>query len=194
MINKLNRSLLEEVKRAFVSMPAGADPSMGSGPVAGGGMLTQAQASPMGGTPPMDPSMGGGAPMDPSMGGGAPMDPSMMGGASGAPMDPSMMGGAPAGDPNAGGGAPMDPSMMGGDMGAAPAAPQSQITMTVPDLISLIQALGVGGGAKPKTPKAEGGAAPAGGGNTSGLESKIDQLTQMLAGLGGPAGGGAPAQ
>ena len=192
MIKKLDRSLLEEVKRAFVSMPAGADPSMGAGPVAGGGMLTQAQASPMGGTPPMDPSMGGGAPMDPSMMGG---DPNAGGG--GAGMDPSMMGGAggaPAGDPSMGGGAPMDPSMMGGDpsMGAA-AAPQSQITMTVPDLISLIQALGVGGGAKPKTPKAESGAAPAGG-NTSGLESKIDQLTQMLAGLGGPGAGGAPAQ
>ena len=173
--SRLDRSLLEEVKKAFVSMPGGSDPSMGAGPVAGGGMLTQAQASPMGGTPPMDPSMMGGAPMDPSMGGGAPMDPSMMGGAGGMP-------------PDASGGMPPP------DAGAMP-PPQSQITMSVPDLISLIQALSPGG-AKVKTPKTEGGgAAPAagGGGNTSGLEAKIDQLTQMLAGLGGP-GGGAPAQ
>ena len=185
--SRLDRSLLEEVKKAFVSMPGGSDPSMGAGPVAGGGMLTQAQASPMGGTPPMDPSMMGGA------GGGAPMDPSMAGG--GAPMDPSMMGGAGGPPPDAGGGMPpADAGAMPPDASAMP-PPQSQITMSVPDLISLIQALGPSG-AKVKTPKTEGGgAAPAagGGGNTSGLEAKIDQLTQMLAGLGGP-GGGAPAQ
>jgi len=140
----------------------------------------------------MDPSMMGGA-----GGGGAPMDPSMAGG--GAPMDPSMMGGAGGPPPDAGGGMPPpDAGAMPPDAGAMP-PPQSQITMSVPDLISLIQALGPAG-AKAKTPKAEGGgAAPAaGGGNTSGLEAKIDQLTQMLAGLGGPAAGGsaggAPAQ
>ena len=83
-MEKLDRSLLRDVKRAFVAMPSGADPA------AMGGMMPQAQAAPMGGAP-MDPSMGGMPPMDPSMG-GAPMDPSMGGMP---PMDPAAMGSQP---------------------------------------------------------------------------------------------------
>lgn len=81
----------------------------------------------------------------------------------------------------------MDPSMMQ----PPPGPQQGQIILSPDEFINIIQALG--SGAKVKTPKAE-GAAPAGGGagNTAGLEAKIDQLTQMLGGLGGPVGG-APA-
>ena len=48
-MEKLDRSLLTNVKQAFVAMPGGSDPAAGPGPVAGGGMMTQAQAAPMGG-------------------------------------------------------------------------------------------------------------------------------------------------
>ena len=187
-MEKLDHAMLSQVKKGFVAMPGGADQSMGAGPVAGGGMLTQAQASPMGGTPQ------GGAPMDPSMAGGQPpMDPSMMGG------DPSMQGGQPPMDPAMMGGAPMDPSMMGG---AAPApapdpaaagggAPSvdagGQITLSPSEFIAIIQAIGPGSaGAKPKTPKAGGGDAAGGQSQPqqagSGVEAKLDQLIQMLGG------------
>jgi len=70
---KLDLNLLNSVKKAFVAMPAGADPSLGAGPVVGGGVLSQAQAAPMGGTPPMDPAaMGGMPPVDPAAMGGLP--------------------------------------------------------------------------------------------------------------------------
>ena len=77
-LKRLNYELLQEVedgfrKKAFVPMPGGQ-----AEPVAGAGMMTAAQAAPMG----MDPAMAGGAPpMDPSMGGAPPMDPmAMLGG------------------------------------------------------------------------------------------------------------------
>lgn len=175
-MEKLNRALLAEVKRAFVAMPGG-----NPGPVAGGGMLTQAQAAPMG-----DPSAGG-APMDPAAMGG---DPSAMGGM---PMDPSMMGGAPAGgvpmDPSAGGGMPpadpsmgaVDPNSLAGAMvNSAPAS--GTITMTVQDLIAIIQSVQAPAKGKSK-PTVEGaapaGAAPQGGDSSS---AKLDQILQMLGG------------
>ena len=172
----LDRKLMTLVKRGFVSMPQGSDPSMGSGPVAGGGMLTQAQASPMGGTPQggmPDPSMmqGGGA-------GGPPMDPSMMQG--GAPMDPSM----------AQGGAPMDPSMQGGgapapipaDMAAMTPPGGSIIQLTPADFIMIIQAIQGGAGAAQKASKPKG----------AGVESKVDQILGMMGAPQQPAQ--APAQ
>lgn len=196
---RLDRSLLNMVKRGFVDMSNGAGP----GPVAGGGMLTQAQAAPMG-PPGGDPSqMGapaGGQPMDPTMMGG---DPAMMGGdpaaMGGAPVDPSQMSGAPAdsggGDPNAAGGIPpeiMDALTQAQGAGSAPAA--SQIQMTVPDLISLIQALQAGGTSKPKAkPAGDAGGASAG----SSTDAKLDQILQalggnMMGGAGAPPAGGQP--
>jgi hypothetical protein len=189
----LNRNLLDQVKKAFVSMPQGG----GQGPVAGGGMLTQAQAAPMG-----DPSQAGGDPNAmAAQGGGVPMDPSMMGGdpaaGGGVPMDPSMMGG-------------IDPSMLGGAGGAAGAAdaasiptpPTGQIMLSPDEFIKSIQALGSPSGkSKPKagagSPDAgasQGQPAPAsgnggGGGSTSALEGKLDQLLQLLSGA---PGGGQP--
>jgi translation initiation factor IF-2 len=185
----LDRSLLQSVKRAFVAMPAG---SGGPGPVAGGGMLTQAQAAPMGG----DPAMAGGAPpMDPAaMGGGMPMDPAAMGGMPPGG-DPAAMGGDPAA---AGGAPPMDPNMLAalmssGGAGGAPAPAQApgMITLSVQDLIALMQS----GGSKPKAKTdGAGGAAGAGGGD---MGAKLDQIISLLGGnmTGGaaPAPGGAPA-
>jgi hypothetical protein len=177
----LDRSLLQSVKKAFVAMPAG---SGGPGPVAGGGMLTQAQAAPMGG----DPAAAGGAPpMDPAMaGGGMPMDPAAMGG-----MPPGGDPAAMGGDPAAGGMPPIDPAMlaslMGGGAGGAPAPAQApgMITLSVQDLIALMQS----GGSKPKA-KAEGagGAAGAGGGD---MGAKLDQIISLLGG--NMTGGAAPA-
>lgn len=105
-------------------------------------------------------------------------------------MDPAAAGGDPAA---AGGSIP--PELMAALSGGSGSAPSpSQITMTVPDLISLIQALQAGGGAaKPKKPAAEGGAS---GGAAGGSDAKLDQIIQILSGnmMGGAAGGaGAPA-
>ena len=175
-MEKLDHAMLSQVKKGFVAMPGGADPSMGAGPVAGGGMMTQAQASPMGGTPQMDPSMGGGMPPggDPSMGGGQP------------PMDPSMMGAAPGGDPNAGGMPPGGDPNAGmppappADAGAG-AAPSGQIVLTPDEFIAIIQVLqGGGGGGAGKAPGAKGG-------GKAGTDAKLDQILQAL-------GGGQPQQ
>ena len=160
---KLDRNLLNAVKKAFVAMPSGQ-------PAAGAGMMTQAQASPMGGTPQMDPAMMGG---DPAAMGGAPMDPAMAGG------DPAAMGGAPM-DPAAAGGAmpPMDPAMMGGG------APAGQVTMSVQELIQLLQAMqGMGGKVSKPKADANGGAAGGNGGNDiAALNAKIDQLMTVIGG------------
>lgn len=155
----LDRKMLDMVKRGFVSMPPGSDPSMGAGPVAGGGMLTQAQASPMGGTPQ-------GAPVDPSMAGGAPMDPSMMGG-TGAPVDPSMAGGTPV-DPSMA--AVAAPAPTPADMAAMTPPGGSIIQLTPADFIMIIQAVqgGGNGGAKASKPKG------------AGVEAKVDQILGMM--------------
>jgi len=172
----LNHDLLAQVKRAFVAMPGGSDPMAGPGPVAGGGMLSQAQAAPMG--------------ADPAAMGGAPMDPAMMGG------DPAAMGGAPM-DPAAMGGAPMDPAMMGGDPAAMGAAPGGMVTMSSQEfkdlMVTMISMLS--GGKAPKAEKAKspdaggdpaaaaGGAAPAapaGGESGGGSDAKLDQIIQLL--------------
>ena len=178
-MSKLNMKLLSEIKQAFVQMP----PESGPGPVAGGGMMTQAQAAPMdpamaGGMPPVDPAMAGGAPMDPAMAGGMP------------PVDPAMAGGMPPVDPAMAGMPPMDPAMLeqlaaeGG--GAAPAG---QIVLSPAEFIDIIKSLlggksegasgaGVNGEGKPKSGKAN-------------LEAKIDQLLSVI---GRPGQGGMPPQ
>jgi hypothetical protein len=175
----LDRELLDSVKEAFVAMPAGADPSLGAGPVAGGGMLTQAQAAPMGGTPPMDPAMMGGAP---------PMDPAMMGGA--LPMDPAMMGG---GMPPAGGELP--PEAMGALPPEAAAAltgggAGGGITLTVDDLIRLVE--GIIGATKTRkaAPAAGGEAAPAAGGEAA--PAANGGAAGPMGGAAGPMGGAGP--
>ena len=163
----LDYSLLKSVKQAFVAMPGG-EP----GPVAGGGMMTQAQAAPMG-----DPAaMGGGAPMDPAMAGG---DPAAMGG------DPAAMGGAPM-DPAMGGMPPELAGLMEGGGG------EGQVSMSSAEftdlLVTLITTLGGGKAPKPKAEAGgEGGAAPAADAGGAGVEGKLDQVIALL-------GGGQPAQ
>jgi hypothetical protein len=185
-MEKLDRDLLSQVKRGFVQMPAEAGP----GPVAGGGILTQAQAAPMGGDPSQQGAPAGGMPMDPSMAGGAPIGPNMAGGAPAA--DPSQMSGAPA-DVGGGGGIPPELMAALSGAGAGGGSSTSQITMTVPDLIQLIQALQAGGGSKPKSK-------PAGesGGAAGGSDAKLDQILQILGGnmtgQATPSPAGAPAQ
>jgi len=163
----LDQELLDSVKQAFVAMPAGADPSLGAGPVAGGGLLTQAQAAPMGGTPPMDPAMmGGAAPMDPAaMGGMPPMDPAAMGGmppAGGGELPPEAMGALP----------PEAAAMLGGGGGTG------TITLSVDDLVRLVEGV-INATKTRKAAPANGGgeAAPAGGSEAGG-------------GAAGPMGGG----
>ena len=180
----LDHELMALVKEGFVSMPGGADPAAGPGPVAGGGMLTQAQAAPMGGggmPPGMDPAMMAGAPggmppgMDPAaMGAAPPMDPAAMAGGGGMPLDPSMQGMPPM--------PPMDPAAMGGDpaAGGMEAAP-GNVTMSFAEFKEYTQMLlGAGAG------KAKAEAAPAAAGPVnSGLEQKLDQLITVMSGLTG---------
>jgi len=186
----LDRKVLAEVKRAFVAMPAGADPSMGAGPVAGGGMLTQAQASPMGGTPQVDPAAAGGMPIDPNtgapmdmgtMGGGAPMDPAAMGGGggmpvdpnTGMPVDPAAMGAMPAeGMPPEGEGAPVE--------GEEVPPPTGQLVMSPAEFIAILTACQ--GGAAGKLGKSGGS-----GGGKADTNSKLDQILQALGGQPAPA-------
>jgi len=177
-MEKLDLKALAEVKRAFVAMPAGADPSMGAGPVAGGGMMTQAQASPMGGTPQMDPAAAGG---DPAAG-GMPMDPAAMGGAPGGapPMDPAAMGGMPP--PDAGGApAPAPEEAPPEDAGAVP-PPTGQMVLSPAEFIAILQACQ--GGAAGKMGKS---------GGKAGTEAKLDHIIGKLGGQ-PPAPAEQPAQ
>ena len=175
-MTKLDRNLLQQVKRGFVPMPGGQGE-----PVAGFSPMTSGMTNPMGG----DPSQGGGMPpVDPNT--GMPMDPSMMGGAPGGMPpggDPSQGGGMPpGGDPSQGGGMPPapDPSMGGGMPPAPPSG--SMISLTMPDLIELIKTLkGDGPGGEPK--KA---------GGKAGVEAKLDQILQMMGGAPAPAPAPAP--
>lgn len=130
-----------------------------------------------GGAQAPDPAMAGG---DPMAGGGAP------------PMDPAMAGGMPPADPSMGGGMLSDPAALSGLGGA----PTGMITITVDQLIQLIQAFG-GGGKKIKNDGGAGTSSPSGaaptqssaGDDRSDLSGKIDQLTQMLQQvMGGQAG------
>ena len=145
-MEKLNRALLGQVKKAFVDLSQ---------------LQPQAQAAPPG----MDPNAGGGMPppgMDPSAGGMPPpgMDPSAGG------MPP------PGGDPSQGGGSP-DPaavmamlSQMGAQGGGAPAGGGSGVvadgnTISLPsDVFLRIVEMAIQG--KPKSAK------PAGGGDSGG--------------------------
>ena len=166
----LNYDLLTAVKQAFVAMPGG-----NPGPVAGGGMLTQAQAAPMG-----DPAAMGGAPMDPAMG-GAPMDPAMAGGA---PMDPAMAGG----DPAAMGGMP--PELAGLMEGGGSEGQVSMSSAEFTDLlVTLITTLGGGKAPKPKASGGEEGAPAAASGEGSGVEAKLDQVITLLGGGAAPQPG-----
>jgi len=169
---KLDSDLLSEVKQAFVQMPAGAG---GPGPVAGGGMMTQAQAGPMGapmaGAPPMGPPPGG----DPMMGGAPPMDP-MMGGAPPPGGDP-MMGGAP---PPEGELPPEAMAALAGAMGGGGQEDGRTITLSVDELIRLIE--GIVGATKGKRTAA----AP-----TDAAPEAAAPAPDPLAALGG--GGPAPA-
>jgi len=190
---KLQAVLDGFTKRAFVPMPGGA-----AEPVAGASPMTAGMAAPMGGDPaaaggmppvdpatgmPMDPAMAGGAPMDPAMAGGMPMDPAAMGGEM--PMDPAMM--------------DMDPAMMGG--GAMPGT----VTMSIPELIQLIEVVkgGGGGASKPGADTAMGGeeggvpgeAKPKKAGGTAAVNEKLDTLLAALglgAGAAPTAMGGTP--
>ena len=174
----LNLDLLEEVKKAFVPMPGGQ-----AEPVAGAGMMTAAQAAPMGPPPgaPMDPAMGG-APMDPAAMGGAPMDPAAMGGMP--PMDPAAMGGMPPMDPAAMG---MDPAMLAQAVGGEAGPSDGTITMPVSQLLELIAVLTGGQVAKANS---EG----SGEGGEMGAKPKKPSSNQMLQEIHGMLTGGAPQQ
>ena len=204
---RLNWVALEQVKKAFqkgafVPMPGGrqAEPVAGASDMTAGlasGGVGGGDPAAMGGMPPGgDPSMGGMPPGgDPSMGGMPPGgDPSMGGMPPGG--DPAAMGGMPpggmppGGDPNGGmspGGDPaamgMDPSMM--------APPSGQVTMSVAELIQLIQVLkGGGGDAKgPGDGAAKKASKPDVAGLLQGLHAKMDALSG-----GAPAPTAPPAQ
>ena len=176
MKDRLNWVALEEVKKAFqkdafVPMPGGQQPPQAGGmppgmdPSGGAGGMPPGMPPGAGGMPPGgDPSMGGMPPGgDPT--GGAGMPPGAMppgadptGGAGGMP---------PGGDPS--GGAPVDPSMMG--------PPPGQVTMSVQELIQLIQVLkgggdkGAGDGTTKKSAKPDVGAL------LQGLHDKVDALS-----------------
>ena len=146
-IEKLNYDLLKQVKKGFVQQP-GADPNAGMGGMPPGG-------APMGGDP-----MAGGMPM-----GGDPM-------AGGMPM---------GGDPMAGGMPPpgLDAAMAGlvgggAPGGEAPAGP-SQITISIDELIKLINMVNKGSGGAP----ANAAPAPAGA-DTSELATQVSELVNML--------------
>lgn len=117
---------------------------------------------------------------------GAPMggDPAAAGGMP--PGDPAAMGGDPAamgGDPMAGGMPPMDPAMM--------APPAGQVVMSIPEFISVIQAMqGMAPAAPTEAAPAEAKAEkkPASGGKAD-IAGKLDQI---LAAVSGGAGAGAP--
>lgn len=172
-MNKLDNTLLKLVKQGFV-------PSGGlSEPAAGAGQMTNALASGGVGAP-----QGGG---DPNA---APVDPMAAGG------DPMAAGGAPA-DPAAAGGqippemlAALSGTMPGGvGGGAAPGSPGT-ITLSVEQLIQLVQAFGggkksSGGGGASATPAAGGGAGAAP--DMSAITEKLDKVLQAL----NPASAGA---
>lgn len=155
-MRKLDHKLLQLVKQSFV--PSGQSQAE---PVAGAGPMTAGLANPVGGDPAamgMDPAMAG---MDPAAMG---MDPAMMG------MDPAAMG--------------MDPAMMGAAGAMPPPAPAAgTITLSVPELIQLVQAFnGAGGSKKPKMKEEQ--APVEGAGNSS--DAKLDRVIQLLEGaLGG---------
>ena len=198
---RLNVELLESVKRAFIPIPGGTDPSTGGPP---GG--ADPNAMPPQGMPPGDPSMGGGMPP----GGAPPMDPSMGGMPPGGapPMDPSMGGGMPpGGDPNAGGAPPMDPAaggdptaqlasagidpaMMGGGGGGT-------ISISEQGLLQLISLLTGKGG--PSGDPAMGGAekgtegGAAGGGAPKPKKASTDDIMNALNNLTSQLGGGGAA-
>lgn len=173
-MKKLDRNLLQEVKLAFV--PRGGM----SEPVAGASPMTAGLAAPVGdpnagGGAPQDPNAGG-APQDPNAGGGMPpempppgLDPAMAGMAGGMPPDPSA-----GGDPSAGQPAPAPASS------DAQAGTSTQITITVDDLLKIMEAAAKGGGKKSdKAPAA--GAAPAGAG-----DSRLDEALQLLRSMAPP--------
>ena len=115
-------------------------------------MLTQGQAMPMGGTPqPM--------PADPSMAGGMPMDPAMMGAEGGMP-------------PEAAGGE-LPPEAMAMLEGATGGATGGQITLSVDDLIRLVE--GIIGATKTRkaAPAAEAAGAEAAGPAGPGAEAAM---------------------
>ena len=166
----LDNESLMEVKRGFVPMPGGQ-----TEPVAGAGMMTAAQAAPMGGMPAGgDPAMGG-MPMDPAAMGGMPPggDPAM----GGMPMDPAAMGGMP-----------MDPAAMGGEM--APA--DGQVSMPFSQLLELIAVLTGGSVEKAKAAGGEEG----GGETAEGKPKKLStgaMVAQLYENSMGQSAGGAPA-
>ena len=185
-------------KAAFVPMPGGqAEPVAGAGPMTAG-MTAPMGGDPaaMGGMPPVDPATGmpidpnTGMPIDPNT--GMPMDPAAMGGMP--PMDPAAMGGMPPMDPAAMGGMPpMDPAMMGGMP-----PPAGNITMSVPELLQLIEVIkGGGGGAAPADPLSGEGAPEdpsAKPKKTSGTAAINEKLDALLGALGMAGGGAMPPQ
>jgi len=160
-------------KQAFVPMPAGEQPA------AGGSAMTEGMAAPMqdpamaGGAPPVDPATG--MPMDPATAGGAPpVDP-----ATGMPMDPAMAGGMP----------PIDPTMME-QLAGGGEAPGGTITLTVPELIQLMEVAKGGSSSTEAAPgEAPVEAAPKKKSGNAAVMEKLDALSAALGIGGAPAPG-----
>jgi len=171
-MEKLNHDLLKQVKNAFVPMPGGA-----AEPVAGAGDMTAGLASGgIGAAPGGDPNAGA---VDPN---------------TGMPMDPAMQGAAPV-DPNAGGAIPpellaaLSGTMPGGTGGGAAPGGPGTITLTVEQLIQLVQAFGNGGKKKPAGDTGAGGASVGGAApDMSGITDKLDKILQAI----NPPSAGAP--
>ena len=160
-MDKLDRALLAEVKRAFVPQPGGA-----TEPVAGASQMTAGMSAPMGGPMGGDPAAMGGP-----MGG----DPAAMGGGALPPagLDPAMAG-------MMGGGAAPEQGMTG----------SSQLNLTVDDLIKLFKVFqrNSGGGGAPAAPAAAPAAASAPQGGDPRIDRLVTILEQAL-GQGGGGGG-----
>ena len=175
-MNKLDNNLLKIVKQGFVPTSDMSEPVMGAGPMTAGLTSGGIGASPGG-----DPNAGG-MPMDPAMAQG------------GMPMDPAMQGAAPV-DPNAGGAIPpellaaLSGTMPGGTGGGAAPGGPGTITLTVEQLIQLVQAFGNGGKKKPAGDTGAGGASVGGAApDMSGITDKLDKILQAI----NPPSAGAP--
>ena len=173
-MNKLDNTLLKLVKQGFVPSGGLSEPVAGASDMTAGlasGGIGQAPGGTDPNAAPVDPAAAGG---DPMAAGGAPADPA----AGGQQLPPELMQALSG----------MAPMPNGAGAGSPASGSPGTITISIPDLIQLVQAFG--GGAK-KKPAGDGtGAAPAAGGaapDLSGITEKLDKVLQAL----NPASAGA---
>ena len=183
-LEEAKKSLLkraEELKKAFVQLPGGAqagDPAAGGAqmdPAAGGAPMDPAMMDPAmaGGMPPPGDPAAGGMPMDPAMAG---MDPAMLAAMGGMPpmgVDPAtagMLGGMPPADPAAAGAA----GAMAGGAGAG--TPEPTLTLTLSqlwDVVTKVLGLAKKIGANGQGVAPESAPAPSGGVNQDAIKAAV---------------------